>query len=141
MEGKEWRVISKEAKELVKCMLSYDPKKRFGAEECLSHEWFVKFHTEEKVDIKAAQQMLKNLKTFTAGQKLQQAALTFIVSQLTTKEDKSELQKCFSNFDKNGDGKLSKEELVEGIFDIFSKEDLPNCLEKVMLMTMKWILS
>jgi len=46
---------------------------------------------------------------------LQQAALTFIVSQLSSKEEKADLQKTFSAMDKNNDGKLSREELVEGM--------------------------
>lgn len=45
---------------------------------------------------------------------MQQAAIAFIVSQLTSKEEMAELQKAFKALDKNSDGKLSREELIEG---------------------------
>lgn len=45
---------------------------------------------------------------------MQQAALTFIVSQLSSKEEMAELQRAFQQLDKNNDGKLSRDELVEG---------------------------
>lgn len=40
--------------------------------------------------------------------------MAFIVSQLTSKEEMSELHKAFKALDKNSDGKLSFDELVVG---------------------------
>jgi calcium-dependent protein kinase len=45
---------------------------------------------------------------------MQQAAITFIVSQLASKDEMAELQKAFKALDKNSDGKLSRDELIEG---------------------------
>ena len=45
---------------------------------------------------------------------MQQAAMTFIVSQLANKEELHELQKAFQTLDKNSDGKLTRAELLEG---------------------------
>ena len=45
---------------------------------------------------------------------MQQAAVSFIVSQLATRDEVSELQRAFKALDKNSDGKLSRDELVEG---------------------------
>lgn len=36
----DWNETSEEAKDLISKMLIIDPKKRFSAEECLSHPWF-----------------------------------------------------------------------------------------------------
>jgi calcium-dependent protein kinase len=58
------------------------------------------------------------LKTFRADQKLKQATFAFIASQLLTKSEKENLDKIFKALDKNGDGKLSKEEITEG-YDLF----------------------
>lgn len=45
---------------------------------------------------------------------MQQAAVAFIVSQLATRDEVAELQRAFKALDKNSDGKLSREELIEG---------------------------
>ena len=114
LDGKEWNGVSEESKSLVRMMLTFDPRKRCTAEDALDHSW-IKNTCEEHLDKKFAKEVLMNLKGFSAGQKLQQAALTFIVSQLATKEEKTQLQKVFSALDKNSDGTLSKEEIIEGI--------------------------
>eukprot|EP00344_Euplotes_crassus_P011841 CAMPEP_0197009586 /NCGR_PEP_ID=MMETSP1380-20130617/50755_1 /TAXON_ID=5936 /ORGANISM="Euplotes crassus, Strain CT5" /LENGTH=174 /DNA_ID=CAMNT_0042430947 /DNA_START=125 /DNA_END=646 /DNA_ORIENTATION=- len=57
---------------------------------------------------------LENLKTFKAEQKLQQAAITFIVSQLATSDEIHELQIAFKALDQNMDAKLSLQELRDG---------------------------
>jgi calcium-dependent protein kinase len=43
------------------------------------------------------------MKKFRAERKLQQAALTYIVNNLLSKEEKNELLELFQQFDTNGD--------------------------------------
>ena len=57
---------------------------------------------------------LQNLRTFKAEQKLQQAAITFIVNELATKEDINDLQLAFKGLDRNKDAKLSNAEITAG---------------------------
>jgi calcium-dependent protein kinase len=52
-----------------------------------------------------------------AGQKLQQAMWVFLSSYLSSKEEKRELMQLFNQLDLNGDGVISKDELIEG-FDL-----------------------
>jgi len=66
----------------------------------LRHPWITKKGTEE-VDNDITMQALTNLKNFNVEQKLQQAAVTFIVKQLASKEDEAELYKAFKALDKN----------------------------------------
>ena len=51
--------------------------------------------------------------------KMQQAALMYIASQLMSKAEKDKLQQTFMALDKNADGKLSREELVDGYTQIY----------------------
>jgi len=76
-----------------------------------------------QVDANLAVGALSNLKTFRADQKLKQATFAFIASQLLTKAEKENLAKIFKAIDKNGDGKLSKEEILEG-YDLFFGKNL-----------------
>lgn len=56
-----------------------------------------------------------------ASQKLQEATWIFLVNYLSTKEEKQELLKSFQALDTNGDGQLSKEELIAGDFFLNKK--------------------
>lgn len=47
--------------------------------------------------------------------KLQEATWIFLVNIMATKQEKDELLKAFKALDINGDGQLSKEELIAGI--------------------------
>lgn len=57
----EWATVSKDAKDLVNKMLTYDPKKRFSAKDCLSHSWIEKYNQLEnsKINESAIQKMKK----------------------------------------------------------------------------------
>jgi len=79
----------------------------------LRHQWFDNVINRDH-DTKQTLSALQNLQTFRAEKKLQQAAITFIVSQLASKEEMDQLQKAFKALDLNKTGVLSKEELLIG---------------------------
>ena len=72
--------VSKEAKDLIGQLLRYKPEHRLTAAEALDHKWFKENAAEEGKAEAQTLAALSNLKNFRAEQKLQQAALTFIVS-------------------------------------------------------------
>ena len=82
----EFKYVSREALDLLKKMMSYDPERRISADEALRHVWISKKAYEE-VDIEIILNALKTLSTFNADKKLQQATITYLVSQLAQKED------------------------------------------------------
>ena len=57
---------------------------------------------------------LLNLFKKKAKNKLKQAILAFIATQVVSQADKDDLQKAFKALDKDSDGKLTREELIEG---------------------------
>jgi calcium-dependent protein kinase len=73
------------------------------------------------IDSKQAENALGNLQNFRADHKLKQATMSFISSQLISKSEKERLAKIFKAIDKNGDGKLSKEEILNGYEEHFGK--------------------
>uniref|UniRef100_A0A7S3K8N7 Calcium-dependent protein kinase n=1 Tax=Euplotes crassus TaxID=5936 RepID=A0A7S3K8N7_EUPCR len=119
LDEPEWDDVSSEAIDLVKKCLTYDPEKRASASEALEHPWFKKFAKGEKVKKSLASKAFINLKNFRAGQKLKQAALSFIVSQCLNQKETDEMEKIFAAMDKNNDGMLSKEEISEGYEEHF----------------------
>ena len=115
-----WSNISDSAKDLIKKLLTYDQDQRISAEEALKHPWIVEMSS-LTVDQSVAVGALSNLKSFRAEQKLKQATFAFIATQLLTKNEKENLAKIFRALDKNGDGKLSKEEILDGYEKYFGK--------------------
>ena len=117
---KIWNKISTEAKNLVLKLLQVNPTKRLSAQEALEDVWFQKNFNinntlENNQNSNSYKMFIKNITEFCAEQKLQQATLAFLVHNFAPKEELDELKKIFFAFDKNGDGKLSKEEFVKGL--------------------------
>jgi calcium-dependent protein kinase len=114
--NKIWNKISEEAKDLVKKLLEINPEKRLSAKDALNEKWFkVNENPNEKNKNNNFTIFIKNITEFCAEQKLQQATLAFLVHNFAPKEELDELKEIFFAFDKNGDGKISKEEFVTGL--------------------------
>lgn len=108
-----WSNISDKAKDFITKLLTFDKDKRISAEDALKHPWITDMSAIQ-VDQSVAMGALSNLKTFRADQKLKQATFAFIASQLLTKSEKENFAKIFKAIDLNGDGKLSKDEILQG---------------------------
>lgn len=115
-----WSSISDKAKDFISKLLTYDIEQRPSAQQALQHTWIIEM-SQQPIDQSVAMGALSNLKTFRADQKLKQATFAFIASQLLTKSEKENLAKIFKALDKNGDGKLSKDEIYEGYENYFGK--------------------
>ena len=75
---------------------------------------------------------MTNLRDFRVERKFQHAVLTFIASQFINREESKQLADTFRNIDKNGDGKLSKDELLEAYNLTMKREEAVEELEKIM---------
>jgi calcium-dependent protein kinase len=133
-EDKCWNAISDKAKDFIRQLLTYDQDKRPTAEQILQHPWITELSNIE-IDESAALGALNNLKGFRADQTLKAATYAFIASQLLSKKEKDDLARVFKAFDKNGDGKLSMEEVKLGYLDhygrIMSDEDVEKMFQAV----------
>jgi len=84
MSGKVWDAISDEAKDLVAKLLTYEKDDRISAGDALSHPWIVKM-CESELDSTVAKKALTNLSKFRAEEKIKQATVAYIASQLLSK--------------------------------------------------------
>jgi len=129
----EWDNVSAEAKDLITCMLAYAPGDRMSASDCLNHKWLtVNISLTNQPDRNFSIKCLNNMKKFHAERKLQQAALTYIVNHLVSKEDKNELLGLFQQFDKNGDGVLTREEILEGYKEFLGEMEAEKEADRIM---------
>lgn len=119
----EWDHISKEAKDLVAHMLTVEPKNRYSAVECLAHPWFQKHVEKTSSNKNVAKAVLSNMKKFKHNSKLEQATIGVIVNQIVSKEERKELLKQFQDWEKNGDGVLSRDEIIDGYRKTYGSVD------------------
>ena len=70
-----------------------------------------------------AMNILNNLRSFNSELKFQQAVVQFLANQLANKEEKAKLTEIFKSFDKNHDGILSKQELVQGYTQLYGSAE------------------
>ncbi len=107
---------------MIRKMLTYPPEKRISAKEAYNHPWIQK-SLPSVVTPEATKDLLVSLKSFQATQKLQQASMMYIATQLISKREREELQKVFTSLDKNADGKLSSEELLSGYEKMYGSHE------------------
>ncbi|KAL4429783.1 hypothetical protein ABPG74_004420 [Tetrahymena malaccensis] len=120
LKGQEWDKVSDEAKDLVQKMLNYEYENRISAEEALQHPWFKQLKN-QKLSKQVLKVNLSKLKLFQAQSQLQRAAMSFIVSHLISEKEKEEFSQTFKLLDENGDGQLSKAEIMNGYKKVFGR--------------------
>ena len=130
-----WNTVSLEAKDLIFKLLNIDPAERISAKEALEHIWFqVANKDKPQVDPNIMMKNIQNLKTFRAEQKLQQATFAFIAIHLASKEEKKNLTETFKALDTNGDGTLSREEILEGYKQTMGEDEAEAEVNRIMAM-------
>lgn len=142
LKGSVWNEISKEAINLISELLTKDYNKRLSAQQALNHPWFKNMFSEKNKALLEYQkknfpnthlkEIITNIKCFRAEKKLQQAALAFIVHNLAKVDDVKELKNVFLAFDLDGDGRLTKDELIQGMSQIMTKGEAISDVEKIM---------
>ena len=136
LNGHGWDKISDEAKDLIKKMLTYDIEKRISAEEVLKHPWFEKFKDDIKINNTIAKIAVENMKKYKKNKYLEQAANCYIINKLVSKKEKEELLKLFIFWDKDCDGYLNYEELLNAFQNVDSTikpDEVKNILDAVDL--------
>ena len=127
----QWWKVSPECLAFVKKLLTTDPKKRPTAQECLGDPWVTNF-TQARVGVQETALAVSGLKHFRGDIKLKQAVSTFITTQLLSKEEMEHYRNLFTSIDVNGDGTLSKEEMINGLSKTMSPEDAIAEVDRIM---------
>lgn len=125
-EGEEWEDVSLEAKDLISRMIC-KPEVRLTAHEALKHPW-VKTLAKNSKKEKLNKLDMVHLKKFQSHQKMKQAAITFIATQVSS-QDIEHLKRVFESLDKNGDGNITIKELKDGLKDVKNKDELMAIME------------
>jgi calcium-dependent protein kinase len=127
-DPEDWSKISEEAKNLIRKMLTRDPAKRVSAKEALADPWVQSNAPHKQVNAK----FMQNMAGFHSRNKLRSSILTFMAVHITGQSEKEDLLKTFGELDKDGNGELTKQELLEGYAKVYG--DRKKAEEAVMKM-------
>lgn len=117
-ESSPWPSISDSAKDLVRRMLTQDPKKRITSAQVLDHPWIKDGGAASDKPIDSA--VLSRMKQFRAMNKLKKLALKVIAENLSEEEIKG-LKTMFTNMDTDKNGTITYEELKTGLARLGSR--------------------
>ena len=111
---KEFEKVSKPAKDLVKYLLTYDQEQRPTAEMALRHHFFTMRRSQNSFIFvnDESKIILSNLKNLSGNGKFREAVLTYITHNFTKKDEVYRLKNYFKYIDKNGDGRISRWEML-----------------------------
>ena len=116
-----WGIISQEAKDLIKCLIEPNPTKRLSAEQALKHPWFELKNMKaidrqlNNIETTNANKLVNNLKRYKSDNILRCAVIAYLVHNNTQLSQAHDAIKLFNKIDANGDGKIVKEELYNGL--------------------------
>lgn len=130
LEGEIWSLISQPAKDLLKQLLEKDPKKRISAANAYKNSW-IKDYAEESRNSEEIQKLVQRLSLFNRTTKLKEAIQTFILTQVMMSKELGQVEKLFKEIDIDGDGVISKNELMEYLIKTMDKEEAIEETEKV----------
>ncbi|KAM7256688.1 hypothetical protein ACFE04_012429 [Oxalis oulophora] len=122
LKSQPWPSISANAKDLIRKMLTMNPKKRITAAEALEHPWIKEDGQQSDRPLDSAVQL--RLKQFRAMNKMKKLALKIIAENIDEEEIKG-LRQMFNNMDTDGSGSITFEELKTGLSRLGSKLSEP----------------
>ena len=112
LDGPEFLRVSEDAKDLIKKLLLPE-ELRLTASEALNHRWFDTHSPRKIIKQTTITSVTKNLKSFKNTFRLKESIKSFIISQIISLKDTKEIRDVFQLIDKDNDGKISKDDLIE----------------------------
>jgi calcium-dependent protein kinase len=128
---------SAEVRDLINNLLDKNTEKRFSAKEALNHGWFKKFNGRKlfanfsKSDIEP---FINNLFNYPLLSKIQQLVIAFLVHNMPTTDIFGNILKIYRHFNELGDCKLTKEELINGLYQFTQKDIVDNTIDEIFIL-------
>ena len=121
--------ISRSALDLLHKMLDINQGKRISAKDAMAHEWIQQHRKHSVSDLTTS---IKSLEGFLSTTKIKDAVHIFLASQVINHEECKILTEQFRTLDKNSDGKISKEELIENYSETFDHDEAVRRAEYIL---------
>ena len=135
LQSSPFNKLSKNALDLIQKLLTLDINQRISAEQALNHPWFKEYKSQElfnKINNRnTIKKLIENLKKYKRTSVIQETALAYLVHHFTQIKDVVNSCKLFNQIDTNGDGKISKEELLNGFSERYKSDTLEEDIEEI----------
>ena len=128
---------SSEVRDLVSKLLQKDTEKRYSAKEALAHPWFEKFGGRSLYSNFKREEIepyINNLFNYSFNSKIQQLVIAFLVHNLPSDDSSIIVLKLFRYFNKSGNCKLTKEELMNGLYDYRDKNEVNKVVDHLFTL-------
>ena len=128
---------SKEVQNLVSCLLERKINKRLSALDALNHPFFTKFNGRalfSNFNESEIQSYIDNLLNYKFQSKFQQLVLAFVVHNIPQSNETRIILKLFRYFNTKGNCKLTKEELIIGLYKFRDKNIVNESIDDIFLM-------
>jgi calcium-dependent protein kinase len=123
------------AKDLVSKLLEKDIKKRINAETALNHPWFDVFKCKEILNDIQDKDMIKrfieNLKKYRSTSIIQETAIAYLVHNYPDNDEIVNACKLFGKIDTKGNGKITLEELSQGLSKLLKNKSMEEEAKKI----------
>ena len=123
---------SPEVRDLVSKLLQKDTDKRYSAREAIAHPWFQKYGGRSLYSNFKREEIepyINNLFNYYFNSKIQQLVIAFLVHNLPNDDSSITVLKLFRHFNKSGSCKLTKEELMNGLYDYRNKNEVDKVVD------------
>ena len=135
LQSSPFNKLTRSCIDLIQKLLIMDPKKRITAQEALAHSWFKENRAKELFnqikDESTLKKLLANLKAYKRDSIIQETALAYLVHNFPQMKDVINACKLFNQIDVNGDGKISKAELLKGLQSKIKSDTLEEDVEQI----------
>ena len=126
-----WTSVSQDAKDFISKLLC-PAETRLSALDALSHPWITLHGSTQVTSSELIITTFQNLRSFHNSNKLRDAVQTYIATQCVSSYDTKELKEIFKSIDSNGDGMLSKEELLQHYVKVMGQENAEEEVNGIM---------
>ncbi|OMJ71312.1 hypothetical protein SteCoe_30512 [Stentor coeruleus] len=121
--------ISDMSFDLLKSLLKLNPDDRISANEAIMHPWIINNRNHKGENLKLT---LKRLKNFSNHSKLKEAVHIYLASQVVSYEDIKEIRRIFQTLDKDGNGKITRQELLEEYMKVMEFTKAQKIVERII---------